>query len=85
MKLTLTHTAAALKEYDNVKARMRPKFDSAETDEEYGEVFAKEAEALQALRDAFYEDTQDRNCRENCNLIDVATLRKWVEKHGRTD
>jgi hypothetical protein len=35
-----------------------------------------EAHALQKVQDAFYEDSKDRNSRDNCRQVSI----KWLKK-----
>ena len=82
----LPHTAKALAEYDAKKACLDKEFNEwLEKPAVTGhllDIINQTEELLTPLREAFYEDTKHINSHDKCMLVDVATLRKWVEKFG---
>jgi hypothetical protein len=79
-KFTLENTRRAVAEYDaNLPALDKMLWD-AQSD---AEVIAwKDASRLakEKVKEAFYQDTKDRNSRENCHLVPVNILREMVAR-----
>lgn len=75
---SLARTAAALEEWERTEAARDQLLDAATTDDKLGEWKRAEREALEKVAEAFFQDTKDRNSRENCSLVGLRTLREWV-------
>lgn len=77
----LPRTRQALENYDSLWQRNRRNllFDVAVDDESFKRWQKQEQEDLQRVREAFAADTADRNSHDRAMLIDLETLRRWVD------
>ena len=80
VKLRLYKTKAALEEYDASLPSRDKLLDNVRSDADVVKWNREEQIALDKVREAFYEDSKDRNSRSNCMLVDLPTLREWVEE-----
>lgn len=81
-KLDMRHTRRALAEYDRTGPERDARWANAMTNED---VFAAERAdlvAINAVREAFYLDTTDRNNFDTCMCIAVSHARQTVEAHA---
>jgi len=76
--LNLTRTKAALAIFDAGEPALDAQLDRAATDEEVDQWSQAHKAASDQVREAFFQDTKDRNCRENCMIVDLAWLRSLV-------
>lgn len=67
-------------ELDRLKPEIKAKWDAAEDDKGVAEAVRFEKSCEDDVRRAFFEDTKDRNCLQNCLLVGISTLREWVGK-----
>lgn len=82
----LSRTRAALADYDRTAAERLRYWDLVGTipartsGADLGLRTAEEADhkALIAVQEAYYLDTQDRNSRAHCSILDIATARRFV-------
>jgi uncharacterized protein YecA (UPF0149 family) len=79
-RLNLVHTRAALKKYHETLPERETYLDNAETDGEVYKWNLMEKAALDEVREAFHEDTKDRNSKDNCMILDLPTLEKWAKE-----
>ena len=77
---SLVHTRAALKTYNETRKERDDYLDAAETDGEVYKWNLMEKAALDKVREAFFEDTKDRNSKDNCMILDLPTLEKWAKE-----
>ena len=75
----MKHSTRALFEYDRTQPN-RDRMWERVTKADVEAVVAEDADALLKLRLAFYEDTKHINCLDNCLIVDVAFIRKCVER-----
>jgi hypothetical protein len=80
MAALLVRTKAALEAYDADEARRDKLLDDVKTDADVAAWEREEEAALEKVRRAFHEDTADRNSWSQAKVVDLATLREWVEK-----
>ena len=73
-KLDLTRTRAALAQFDAGKPARDKMLDDAQTDAEVVAWDDAEQSALRVVRLAFYDDSKDRNRRDNCMLAGLRWL-----------
>lgn len=81
-KLDMRHTRRAIAEYDRTRPERNARWADAMTN---ADVFAAEradAVAVNAVREAFYLDTADRNHFGACIYIAVSHARQVVEAHA---
>ena len=77
--LKLTRTRAALELFDRGEPALDAQLDRAETDEEVSQWSQAHKAASDQVREAFYQDTKDRNCRENCMIVELSWLRELTQ------
>jgi hypothetical protein len=75
----LQRTATALAIYDSGAATRARAWDRAMTEEAIMACQERDDEAWSVVTDCFAKDTSDRNSKEQAKLVDVVTLRRWVE------
>jgi hypothetical protein len=69
----------ALAVYDSTQARRDAALDSARTAAEMAAWTCNEAEALRAVRLAFYEDTKEFNSLAHCMMARLSFIRDCVQ------
>lgn len=90
-ELTLENTRKALQDLKVAKAQYDRDCDylleeengltGREVNERFMEIFKTLELAEDEVRKAFYEDTKDRNCLENCMIVSIGWLREMVDKY----
>lgn len=83
--LSVEHTRRALAEYDRSTPARSQRWDRARTSEDVAAAEAADLEALRKVQEAFYRDTADRNCLENCYLVSLEFMRHMVETYKPED
>ncbi len=78
--LSLKNTEAALVEWDKANIAYDVALHAARTEAEVRKAFKIEDDAKEALAQAFFKDTHDRNSLDSCRLVHPKTLREWVNK-----
>ena len=78
--LDLSNTAEALERLDSMMPKIQAKWDAAgeagmDTDEAVAEAQRFEKCWEDEVRRAFYEDSKDRNCLDNCMLVGIESDR----------
>ncbi len=87
--MRLVKTAAALAEYDKRKAALDAEFKSIQNGTGIGghermlAIIQETTCLITPVREAFYQDTKDRNCHDNAMLVPLQTLREWVDKEKK--
>ena len=82
-RLHLAKTKAALAAYDQLRKDNEPKWDVARTSAEVDQLHAIEEAALRRVKEAFAEETADRNPRDAALLVQPDDwLRRMVAKYG---
>jgi hypothetical protein len=81
--LELKNTKIALEGLDKVLVSWDRKWDNPEKINNKTALLLFKAleEAENVVRRAFYEDTKDRNCLDNCMLVGINWLRELVKKN----
>jgi hypothetical protein len=90
-ELTLENTHKALQDLKVAKAQYDRDCDylleeengltGREVNERFMEIFKTLELAEDEVRKAFYEDTKDRNCLDNCMIVSIGWLREMVDKY----
>lgn len=76
---TFEHSRKAIAAYDaGIDARYQQMID-ARTNTDVEKACEEERAARAKLSEALFEDTKDRNSRDNCALVHPNTIRAWVE------
>lgn len=78
-KRTFPHTAAALAIFDAGIPERQQNWLNITTEEAVHAAQRADEAALRAVQDAFYKDTSDINCVENCHRVDIGFLRRMAE------
>jgi hypothetical protein len=78
MILTLDNTKVALARYDAGQPARDAYLDAAQTDGEVYRWMLDQKIAADEVREAFFEDTKDRNSHDNCMIVEIAWLRELV-------
>ncbi len=79
--LKLTHTRRALESLDRFKIAYESAWNTLDINNKRALILLAAYEGAENLvRRAFYEDTKDRNCLDNCMLVGINWLRKLVAK-----
>jgi len=83
--LKLTNTTIALESFDKFVETYNRKWDEPKEINNKTALLLLKAyeEAENVVRKAFFEDTKDRNCLENCMLVGINWLREMVAKEGK--
>ena len=81
-KLTLTATRAAMDRYDAGEAERDAMIRAAKSHEDVHAWRKAEAEALESVQQAFFEDTSDRNSRDHCRFADIKWIRGLLAEHA---
>jgi hypothetical protein len=68
----------ALKEYDKMLPTFNAMADAVQTDADVYGLMIKEKVAVDKVREAYYQDTKDFNCRDNCMLCSIAFIREMA-------
>lgn len=84
-ELRLDNTVRALAWYDSTQPARDAKGESVETDRDVELWMAEERLALNTVRNAFFEDTKDRNSRSGCDVVSLSFIRELVSKYGRSE
>ena len=81
----LTRTCKALKRYFSPLrvTRREAMYENVRTDKDFDEACASDLREQKVVKEAFALDTADRNCYENCMLVDIYTIKKWCEDFQR--
>jgi len=79
MDLKLTKTRAALELFDRGEPLRDAQLDKAETDDDVSQWSETQKLASNQVREAFFQDTKDRNCRDNCMLVSLSWLRELTQ------
>ena len=83
--MKLPNTKAALKEYGATQPKRDRLVENVKTDIDVEHWEQEEEDALNKVRQAFYEDTKDRNSLDNCMLLSLKILRAWTgDQHAPT-
>lgn len=72
------HTIKALKEFDDKKPIRDSLWDHASSDDDIVSAIHVENVDVDKVRESFYLDTQDRNSKDRCMLVDINWIRKVV-------
>ena len=80
MTLRLSNTRAALARYDATQPARDAYLDKAETDGQVYRWMLDQRIAADQVREAFFQDTQDRNSHDNCMIVDIAWLRDLARR-----
>jgi protein-disulfide isomerase-like protein with CxxC motif len=72
-------TREALAVYDTSAAERQARWDRVNTTDHVEEAEHQDRLALEAVQEAFYQDTRNVNSREHCALADIAFMRRCVE------
>ena len=78
--LTMDHCRAALVEYDSSQAKRDAMLNSARTNRDVKKWESAEEAALRKVREAFFQDTKDRNNHSTCMLVGIKFVRQLVER-----
>jgi hypothetical protein len=81
-KLDMRYSRRALAEFDRTAAERDQAWKAATTEELVRRAKRNEEIARNAVREAFYLDTKDRNSREACMLMPITLIRDMVKVHG---
>lgn len=81
-RLDMRHSRRALAEFDRIAAERDQAREAATTEEQVRRAERNEEIARDAVREAFYQDTADRNSREACMLMPITLIRHMVKVHG---
>jgi hypothetical protein len=73
-----TRTEAALKAFEEFRGAY-DYVNSHNADADWSRM-KQEKEEFKKVGEALYEDTKDRNTRENCSLVGEYTIRRWVRE-----
>lgn len=79
MENTFSNSHAALRIFDAGKAARAAAWETAETKEEIEQAMQADADALEQLQTAFFEDTKAFNSRGNCACVDEAFIRRMAD------
>jgi hypothetical protein len=79
METTFSNSRAALKIFDAGAVKRAAAWESVETKAEIEEAIQADADALEKLQTAFFEDTKAFNSRSNCACVDEAFIRRMVK------
>lgn len=85
VKTDFTGTRAALAKFDSTKVAREEAWANASSDLHCDRALAADKVALEAVQEAFYQDTQAYNRRENCLRIDIGFIRQIAngeDRHG---
>ena len=80
-KADMRHSRRALAEFDRTAAERDQAWKAATTEELVRCAERDEETARNAVREAFYLDTADRNNREACMLMPITLIRDIVKIH----
>lgn len=88
--LKLENTAMALKKLDKAELEFKEESDALiesdlpgnEVNEKFLEMLAELEQMKSFVRFAFYQDTKDRNCLDNCMIVSISWLREMVCKYN---
>jgi hypothetical protein len=75
-KTDFTGTRAALAKFDESKVAREEAWANASSDLHCDRALAADKVALEAVQDAFYQDTAAYNRRENCLRLDIGFIRQ---------
>lgn len=75
-KPPLVNLVAALTEYDRTAPARQVKWDAVQTNEDVNACLAMDKEADDKVREAFYQDTKDRNSKDRAYLVSPNEL--WL-------
>lgn len=73
------HTKAALEKYDSTQSDRDFLWENPKSDWDVLHAQNQDQDAIDRVREAFYEDTKDRNSRDNCRVVKLGWLRALVE------
>lgn len=73
------HTAAALAKFDASEPARDKAWKEAQTTLDIACAEQDDRDALSAVQDAFYLDTQDINSKENCRHAELQFMRRMIE------
>ena len=76
----LEKTAQAVREYDKVNKNLSFAMDYDYSNDAINRGFKLLSEALHKVGEAFYEDTKDVNCYDNCMLVTPDGSNGWLRK-----
>lgn len=79
-KLDLTRTRAALAKYDAEEPGREAMADSAQTDQDVSAWQKAEHDAEREVREAFFQDSKDRNSHSNCMVAGLDWLRRLCQE-----
>lgn len=81
-KIKLENTKKALEHFDSVDSPfLHWIIDHAKTETQVALWQKGKKEAEDKVRKAFFEDTKDQNCLDNCMIVSLSWLRELVEKY----
>jgi len=75
-----THTLAAMRVYESTLPERNAAWDKVETNEDVDELYRCDMEAVDKVRDAYYEDTKAFNSREHCSRIAYSDMKRVALK-----
>ncbi len=79
--LKLTHTRRALESLDRFITAYNAAWDTLDINNKRALILLAAYEGAEnVVRRAFYEDTKDRNCLDNCMIVGINWLRELVSK-----
>jgi hypothetical protein len=81
--MKLPHTANALRLFELESQVLDQKLRDIATNAQMDKWQTSEAAAANRVREAFYRDCQEQNIpnsREHCMLVDIYTLKRWIEE-----
>lgn len=79
MTPTFKRTKAALALYDAGEPARDAQLDRAEHEGEVYRWISDQKIAVDQVREAFFQDTKDRNSHDNCMIVDIAWLRELTQ------
>lgn len=78
MENTFSNSRAALQIFDAGATARAAAWETADTKEEIEQAIQADAEALEHIQTAFFEDTKAFNSRDNCARVDESFIRRMV-------
>lgn len=82
METTFSNSRVALQIFDAGAADRAAAWESVETKTEIEGAIQADADALEKLQTAFFEDTKAFNSRSNCACVDEAFIRRMVKSES---
>jgi hypothetical protein len=79
MENTFSNSRTALQIFDADKTARAAAWESVDTKEEIEQAIQADAEALEQLQTAFFEDTKTFNSRQSCACVDEAFIRRMAK------